>query len=67
MTQLYYQGVKKTISPRPVLKETGYFSAFPMILRRIFFARGLTSDEQLDRSLAKLPSPFLFSNMETIA
>ena len=66
MTQLYYQGVKKTISPRPVLKETGYFSAFPMILRRIFFARGLTSDEQLDRSLAKLPSPFLFSNMETM-
>ena len=66
MTQLYYQGTKKTIIPRPVLEQSDNFKSFLPILKRIFLARGLTSDEQLDRSLAKLPSPFLLSNMETM-
>ena len=66
MTQLYYQGTKKTIIPRPVLEQSDNFKSFLPILKRIFLARGLTSDEQLDRSLAKLPSPFLLSNMGTM-
>ncbi len=64
MTQLYYQGTKKTIVPRTVLEKSDDFKTFPQILKRIFLARGLTSDEQLDRSLTKLPSPWLLSNME---
>lgn len=66
MTQLYYQGVKKAIVPRSVLEQSDDFKTFSPILKRIFLARGLTSDEQLDRSLTKLPSPFLLSNMETM-
>jgi single-stranded-DNA-specific exonuclease len=66
MTQLYYQGVKKSIIPRSVLEQSDDFKGFSLILKRIFLARGLTSDEQLDRSLTKLPSPFLLSNMETM-
>ncbi|MGB4498219.1 MAG: single-stranded-DNA-specific exonuclease RecJ [Methylococcaceae bacterium] len=66
MTALYYQGTKKTIVPRPILEKSDDFNEFSPILKRIFLARGLTSDEQLDRSLAKLPSPFLLSNMETM-
>ncbi len=66
MTILYYQGVKKTIVPRPVLEQSEDFGEFPPILKRIFLARGLTSNEQLDRRLSTLPSPWLFSNMETM-
>ncbi|MDD5228923.1 MAG: single-stranded-DNA-specific exonuclease RecJ [Methylococcales bacterium] len=66
MTTLYYQGVKKTIVPRPVLEQSDDFGDLPAILKRIFLARGLTSSEQLERSLSKLPSPFLLSNMETM-
>jgi single-stranded-DNA-specific exonuclease len=66
MTNLYYQGVKKTIIPRPVLEQSDDFSDLPSILKRIFLARGLTTSEQLDRSLSKLPSPFLLSNMENM-
>lgn len=66
MTQLYYQGTKKSIVPRSVLEQSDDFKTFSPILKRIFLARGLTSDEQLDRSLTKLPSPFLLSNMETM-
>ncbi len=66
MTPLYYQGVKKTITQRPILEQEDDLGALPPILKRIFLARGLTSSEQLDRSLTKLPSPWLFSNMETM-
>lgn len=66
MTPLYYQGVKKTIVSRPILEQKDDLGALPPILKRIFLARGLTSSEQLDRSLTKLPSPWLFSNMETM-
>jgi single-stranded-DNA-specific exonuclease len=66
MTALYYQGTKKTIIPRQISEKSGEFNTFAPILKHIFLARGLTSEEQLDRSLAKLPSPFLLSNMETM-
>lgn len=66
MTPLYYQGVKKTITQRPILEQEDDLGTLPPILKRIFLARGLTSSEQLDRHLTTLPSPWLFSNMETM-
>ncbi|HCT99673.1 MAG TPA: single-stranded-DNA-specific exonuclease RecJ [Methylococcaceae bacterium] len=38
----------------------------PLILQRIFLARGVVSTAQLDRNLATLPSPWLLSNMEAM-
>ena len=64
MTPLFYQGVKKSIVPRPVLEQSEDFSDLSPVLKRIFLARGITTSEQLDRSLTTLPSPFLLSNME---
>ena len=66
MTPLYYQVVKKTITQRPILEQEDDLGTLPPILKRIFLARGLTSSEQLDRHLTTLPSPWLFSNMETM-
>ena len=66
MTPLYYQGVKKIITQRPILEQEDDLGALSPILKRIFLARGLTSSEQLDRHLTTLPSPWLFSNMETM-
>ncbi len=66
MTNLYYHGVKKAITPRPISEKSDDFGGLSPILKRIFLARGLTTSEQLDRSLSKLPSPFLLSNMETM-
>jgi len=61
---MYYQGVKKLIVPRPVGKKRAFVGEMHPILERIFLARGLTSEAELDRTLAKLPSPWLLSGME---
>jgi single-stranded-DNA-specific exonuclease len=61
---MYYQGVKKTIVPRPVPKKRSNLGEMHPVLERIFLARGLTSTAELDRTLAKLPSPWLLSGME---
>jgi single-stranded-DNA-specific exonuclease len=66
MTQLFYQGVKKTIVPRPILLQSDDFSDLSPVLKRIFLARSITSNAQLDRHLNTLPSPFLLSNMEAM-
>lgn len=66
MTPLFYQGVKKSIVPRPILQQSDDFEELSPLLKRIFLARGLTSSKQLDRSLTTLPSPFLLSNMENM-
>ncbi|MDD5271780.1 MAG: single-stranded-DNA-specific exonuclease RecJ, partial [Methylovulum sp.] len=63
---MYYQGIKKTIVPRPVAKKRGQFTDMPPLLERIFSARGILSAAELDRSLSKLPSPWLLSGMETM-
>jgi len=63
---MYYQGVKKAIVPRPVEKKHGQFGAIHPLLERIFLARGLSSADELDRTLAKLPSPWLLSGMEAM-
>ncbi|MCK9396706.1 MAG: DHH family phosphoesterase, partial [Methylobacter sp.] len=61
---MYYQGVKKTIVTRPVPKKRAKLGEMHPVLERIFVARGLTSEAELDRTLAKLPSPWLLSGME---
>jgi len=61
---MYYQGVKKTIVVRPVSKKRVQFGDIHPLLARIFAARGLTSATELERSLARLPSPWLLSGME---
>jgi len=63
---MYYQGVKKTIVTRPVAKKRAKLGEMHPVLERIFLARGLTSTAELDRTLAKLPSPWLLSGMEAL-
>ncbi|MEY3808593.1 MAG: Single-stranded-DNA-specific exonuclease RecJ [Pseudomonadota bacterium] len=63
---MYYQGVKKIIVTRPVDKKRVNLGEIHPILERIFLARGLTSTDELDRTLAKLPSPWLLSGIEVM-
>jgi single-stranded-DNA-specific exonuclease len=61
---MYHQGVQKKIVPRPIGKKKSHLKETDPILNRIFLAREITDDEQLERGLAKLPSPWLLSGME---
>ncbi|MDO9106039.1 MAG: single-stranded-DNA-specific exonuclease RecJ [Methylovulum sp.] len=61
---MYYQGVKKSIILRPIGKKRPQFGDIHPLLERIFLARGVSSAAELDRALAKLPSPWLLSGME---
>ena len=61
---MYSQGIKKTIVLRPVKKKHALQGNLHPLLERIFLARGITSELELDRALAKLPSPWLLSGME---
>jgi len=60
---MYYQGIKKIITQRPVSKKAVQFGDIHPLLARIYAARGLSTETELDRSLAKLPSPWLLSGM----
>jgi single-stranded-DNA-specific exonuclease len=60
---MYYQGIKKIITRRSVGKKTSVFGDIHPILARIYAARGISAVDELDRSLAKLPSPWLLSGM----
>lgn len=60
---MYYQGVKKTIVARPENKRPFEGDVHPL-LKRLLLARGVTSETGLDRTLAKLPSPWMLSGME---
>ena len=60
---MYYQGIKKTITQRAITKKNAAFGDIHPILAQIYAARGLSTVEELDRSLAKLPSPWLLSGM----
>ncbi|HYE36201.1 single-stranded-DNA-specific exonuclease RecJ [Methylocaldum sp.] len=63
-----YYPVKKKIIPRPPDQLIGRaFSHLPPLLQRIYTARRLTVADELDRSLAKLPSPWLLSGMDAMA
>ena len=61
---MYSQGIKKTIVLRPVKKKQALQGNLHPLLERIFLARGITSELELDRTLSKLPSPWLLSGME---
>jgi single-stranded-DNA-specific exonuclease len=61
---MYYQGVKKTIVTRALKKNRSLEGVTHPLLERLFLARGITSETELDRSLSKLPSPWLLSGME---
>ncbi len=63
---MYLQGVKKTIVVRPVDKGKLPQTDLHPLLQRIFSARGIKSASELDRALAKLPSPWLLSGMENM-
>jgi single-stranded-DNA-specific exonuclease len=60
---MYYQGIKKIITQRPISKKAVQFGDIHPLLARIYAARGLSTETELDRSLAKLPSPWLLSGM----
>ena len=61
---MYYQGVKKTIVVRSAGKKRSFVGDIHPLLERIFLARGISSEAELDRTLSKLPSPWLLSGME---
>lgn len=63
---MYHQGVKKNIVPRPKGKKKSHLKDLDAVLERIFSARGITENDQLERTLAKLPSPWLLSGMESM-
>lgn len=60
---MYLQGVKKNIIPRPQLTGNADFGDLHPVLRRIFASRGVQGADELERSLAKLPSPWLLGGM----
>ena len=61
---MYYQGVKKIIATRAATtKRNIVLGELHPLLVRIFLARGIVSEAELDRTLAKLPSPWLLMGM----
>ncbi len=56
----------KKIIRRPVPQENGLFQNLSPLLQRIYLSRELTSSDELDRTLAKLPSPWLLSGMDEL-
>jgi single-stranded-DNA-specific exonuclease len=63
---MYFQGIKKTITQRPVGKKTVRLDGLDPVLQNVFTSRGITKSEQLERTLNKLPSPWLLDGMETM-
>jgi len=61
---MHYQGMIKKIISRPIKGRTTGLTQIDPVLKRIYCARGIESNEQLERSLAKLPSPWLLTGME---
>lgn len=63
---MYLQSVKKAIVPRPELVKHPHFGEMDPVLQRIFNSRGIQHAEELDRSLASLPSPWLLTGMKAM-
>ncbi|WP_036252383.1 single-stranded-DNA-specific exonuclease RecJ [Methylobacter sp. BBA5.1] len=63
---MYYPEARKNIIARPIGKKRPQFGELHPVLERIYLARGLTSEADLDRTLTKLPSPWLLSGMEAM-
>ncbi len=63
---MYFQGEKKSIVRRLVKNNTALLHHIHPLLARLFLARGVASEIDLDRTLAKIPSPWLLSGMDTM-
>lgn len=63
---MYLQGVKKVIVQRPLPAIQPHLGDMDPILQRIFVSRGIRQVDELDRSLVKLPSPWLLSGMQAM-
>lgn len=63
---MHYQGVKKKVVQRPVANKHHHLSSIHPVLQNIYLSRGIQREEELDRSLKQLPSPWLLSGMEKI-
>jgi single-stranded-DNA-specific exonuclease len=62
---MLHHPVPRKIVRRPAV-PAHRLDTVPELLRRIYLARDLTDPGQLDRALAKLPSPWLLGGMETL-
>lgn len=62
---MYLQGVKKQIVQRPGQQTVGLGDIDP-VLQRIFSSRGVQSSDELEKSLAKLPSPWSLIGMQAM-
>lgn len=56
----------KLIVQRPITKKIALFSNLHPVIARIYAARGVQSVDALDKSLTKLPSPWLLSGMDVM-
>jgi single-stranded-DNA-specific exonuclease len=63
---MLYHPVKKSILRRPLPDGSAHLPDLPPLLQRIYQARRLVRAEELDRTLARLPSPWLLSGMEAM-
>lgn len=63
---MYSQGVKKQIVTRPLGNQWGQLGDIHPVLERVLLARGIISKVELDRTLNKLPSPWLLAGMESM-
>jgi len=61
---MYLQGVRKNIVQRPLPRALPQLGDIDPVLQRIFASRGIEQAEELDKALAKLPSPWLLSGMK---
>ncbi|MDC9729852.1 MAG: single-stranded-DNA-specific exonuclease RecJ [Methyloprofundus sp.] len=61
---MHYHGSIKKIVERPLLGRAAGVTVVDPILKRIYLARGIKSDAELERGLAQLPSPWLLTGME---
>jgi len=63
---MHYHGITKKIVKRPLLGRNAGITETNPVLKRIYLARGIKSDIELQRSLAQLPSPWLLTGMEAM-
>lgn len=61
---MHYHSQQKKIIPRPVVKAMPQLPDMHPLMQRIYSARGISSIQQLQHSLAHLPSPWLLSGMD---
>ena len=63
---MYLQGVRKIIAQRPQPKVLPRLEGIDPVLQRIFASRGIEQLDELDRTLSKLPSPWLLGGMQAM-